>query len=222
MAAPLYNALMNGIRAYTPADRDAVRQLAYDTAELGGPSTFPDFRLQTDLLTRYYTDHEPDSLWVLEHDGQITGYLTGCRYTKKYLHWLRLRGNALTAYHVVVRNFFRPVVWKWARARIRTLWEGGAHREPWMSGYPAHLHINLARESRGSGDGRKLIEKFIGQCREAGVKGVHLATRADNRDAQAFFEKNGFSSLARINAYHAGPAGLEPVPVLIMGRKLAA
>lgn len=219
-SGPLYNVRMEIIRLYQASDRGAVRQLAYDTAEAGGRSTFPDFSLQTDLLTRYYTDHEPGSSWILERDGKVVGYLTGCLDTRKFLGWLRWRGNLLTVFHVAVRNLFRPAIWKWARARVRTLKEGGAHREPWITATPAHLHLNLAQEARGSGMSRKLLEKFIEQCRTTNVKGIHLATRSDNRAAQKFFEKNGFRPIATINAYRAAPTGLEPVPVLIMARAL--
>jgi ribosomal protein S18 acetylase RimI-like enzyme len=215
-----YNTEMDIIRPYKPSDRNALRQLAFDTADAGGPSQFPDFRLQVDLLTRYYTEHEPGSIWVLERNGHVAGYLTGCLDTKNFLTWLRFRGNVLTVFHVLVRNFYRPAIWKWARARMRTLKEGGAHREPWVTDYPAHLHLNLAKEARGSGFGRKLLETFVAQCRAVGVRGVHLATRGDNAAAQKFFEQNQFSPIATINAYRSATGGLEPVPVLILGRKL--
>lgn len=211
---------MNTFRPYQPSDRSAVRELAYNTAELGERSTFPDFHLQTDLLTRYYTDHEPGSIWILEQNGKAVGYLTGCLNTKKFVNWLRGRGNALTVFHVLFRNFYRPAIWQWARARVRALKEGGAHRAEWVGPYPAHLHMNLAREARGAGAGRQLLEKFIDQCAAAKVPGIHLSTRGDNTAAQRFFEKNGFSKIAMIHSYRPGPVGPAPVPVVIMGRKL--
>lgn len=210
---------MTTVRPYQLSDRAAVRQLAFDTAEAGRPSTFSDPRLQMDLLTRYYTDHEPSSLWVLERDGRVAGYLTGCLNTKNFLAWLNRRGHLLTAFHVVVRNFYRPAIWKWVHARMRTVMEGGAHREPWVSDYPAHLHLNLAESARGQGAGTQLMAKFFEQCRAAGVTGVHLSTRADNKEAQQFFQKNGFEALATINAYRPTPAGLNMIPVIVMGRK---
>jgi ribosomal protein S18 acetylase RimI-like enzyme len=208
------------IRAYQPSDRAAVRQLAFDTAELGARSTFPDFRLQVDLLTRYYTDQEPESLWILEQEGTVAGYLTGCLNTDQFNAWLCVRGNLLTAFHVLFRNFYRPAVWQWARARIRTLKEGGAHRNPWIKDYPAHLHINVAESARGAGAGERLIEKFVEQCRAAGVCGVHLGTRGDNTRAQEFFKRNQFVPIQTVHAYRPSETGLVPVPVLIMGRKL--
>src|SRR5262245_4028051 len=42
-----------------------------------------------DLITRYYTDREPESIFVAERDGDVLGYLTGC------VDSARVRGEAL-------------------------------------------------------------------------------------------------------------------------------
>src|ERR687885_699118 len=77
---------MNGasaytIRTYRSSDRGAVRKLCCDTGFLGMPidPVFEDRELFADFLTTYYTDHEPESAFVLEIDGEIRGYLLGCR-----------------------------------------------------------------------------------------------------------------------------------------------
>ncbi|MCA1808961.1 MAG: hypothetical protein LC725_05870 [Lentisphaerae bacterium] len=67
------------IRQYLPGDRPAVRRISYDTADAGRPADgfFPDRELLADLLTGYYTDYEPESLWVAEEQGRVVGYLAG-------------------------------------------------------------------------------------------------------------------------------------------------
>ena len=74
------------IRPYRQADRHAVRAIVCDTAERGGPVErfFHDREVFADLLTRYYTDWEPGSLWVAERDAWVVGYLTGCLDTRRY------------------------------------------------------------------------------------------------------------------------------------------
>ena len=56
------------IRPYRPEDRDRLRKIALDTADLGfRPDEnipFPDEI--ADILTRYYTDYEPESAWVAD------------------------------------------------------------------------------------------------------------------------------------------------------------
>ena len=69
------------IRSYQASDRVAVRKLCCETGFLGSPidPVFQDRELFADFLTTYYTDHEPESSFVLEIDGQIRGYLLGSR-----------------------------------------------------------------------------------------------------------------------------------------------
>src|SRR5213595_1290141 len=74
--APQYS-----IRSYQASDRGAVRKLCCETGFLGDPidPVFQDRELFADFLTTYYTDHEPESSFVLEIDGEIRGYLLGSR-----------------------------------------------------------------------------------------------------------------------------------------------
>src|SRR3989442_4377795 len=69
------------IRSYRKTDRDAVRRLCCQTGFLGTPidPVYEDRQLFADFLTTYYTDHEPESSFVLEVDGEIRGYLLGSR-----------------------------------------------------------------------------------------------------------------------------------------------
>ena len=69
------------IRGYRRTDREAVRKLCCDTGFLGHPidPVYQDRELFADFLTTYYTDHEPESCFLLEVDGEIRGYLLGSR-----------------------------------------------------------------------------------------------------------------------------------------------
>ncbi len=60
------------IRRYEARDRDAVRWLCCQTGFLGKPidPVFEDRELFADYLTSYYTDIEPESSFVLEHEGR--------------------------------------------------------------------------------------------------------------------------------------------------------
>jgi hypothetical protein len=69
------------IRPYRQEDRARVRELCCETGFLGRDikPVFEDRDLFADYLTRYYTDVEPESSFVLEHHGLIKGYLLGSR-----------------------------------------------------------------------------------------------------------------------------------------------
>ncbi len=57
--------------------------------------------------------------------------------------------------------------------------------------YPAHLHINVDEKLRSAGLGSRLITRFLGDLRGAGVRGVHLVTGRFSRNI-AFYQRNGF------------------------------
>ena len=65
------------IRSYQPSDREAVRSLCCQTGFLGEPidPVYEDRELFADFLTTYYTDHEPESSFVIEKNGELRGYL---------------------------------------------------------------------------------------------------------------------------------------------------
>src|SRR5258707_3564214 len=69
------------IRSYRAGDRAAVRRLCCQTGFLGRAidPVYEDRELFADFLTTYYTDHEPESSFVPEIEGEICGYLLGCR-----------------------------------------------------------------------------------------------------------------------------------------------
>src|SRR5438309_144638 len=74
------------VRPFEKRDRESVRKICCDTAYRGQPIErfLSDREVVAELLTAYYTDYEPDSCWVAEHEGKIIGYLTGCRNNRYY------------------------------------------------------------------------------------------------------------------------------------------
>ena len=188
------------VRPYAPRDRAAVRRLCCDTADRGEPMErfFRDREVFADLVTRYYTEHEPERTWIAEDGGQVVGYLTGCRDTRRY--WRVMARRILPA--VVGRMVWRGTWWHrqtWALlwGGARTWWGGGFRRPLPLDQYPAHFHIDLRQEARGHHVGQALITRFLDQLRAEGVPGVHLVTRDDNTTACRFFESVGFSLLSR-------------------------
>jgi len=186
------------IRPYRPADRPALRRLCCDTADAGGSvdSLFRDREVFADLLTSYYTDQEPESCWVAEHDGEVVGYLTGCIDSRH-----SARAMWRIAPRVLLRALGRGVLWQAATWRLlrANLWlwfRAARHARPDPRSYPSHLHINVDRRFRGGQTGRRLLEAFLGYAARAGSPGVQLNVRADSDSARRFFERNGFRALA--------------------------
>ena len=100
------------IRGYRSSDREAVCKLCCETGFLGEPidPVYEDRQLFADFLTTYYTDHEPESCFVLEIDGEIGGYLLGSR---------RPLQNQLYAFAQNIILFFRALL-RYARYHSRS------------------------------------------------------------------------------------------------------
>lgn len=188
------------IRRYERRDRGMIRHICCETADRGKPveQFFHDRELFADLLTSYYTDYEPQSVWVAECSGQVIGYLTGCLDSQRY--------RRITAWRIVPKAMRRA-----ARRgsllsmpSIRLLWagfqtwlRGGFRIRHFLRGYPAHLHVNLQEGFRGRQLGRQLVERFVEQICGAGKPGVHASVRGDNPASCRFFERLGFSEVSR-------------------------
>ncbi|HYD69674.1 GNAT family N-acetyltransferase [Azospirillum sp.] len=73
--------------------------------------------------------------------------------------------------------------------------------------FPAHLHVNVRPDRRGTGVGAALVEAFAADCRAEGRPGVHVVTGAGARNVP-FYARNGFTE------------AVERGPLLFLGRVL--
>lgn len=196
------------VRLYKKSDQSTIRKIACDTADLGNPleNIFHDREMIADILIKYYTDYEPGSLWVAEHENQAVGYLTGCLDTHRYNRILMLYIFPAAFFCAVLRGvlFYRQT-WRLIISALKTIIAGGLSGRVPLKKYPAHLHINIQAEFRGQNIGQGLMERFIEQVKQKGLPGIHLSTRMDNTKGRRFFERMGF----RLFSTH---------PVIIAGR----
>ena len=72
-----------GVRSFVTEDREAVRDISYRTGFMGesAQSFWSHKECWADLWTSYYTDGEPQSLFVATMDDTVVGYLAGCMDT---------------------------------------------------------------------------------------------------------------------------------------------
>jgi hypothetical protein len=160
------------IRKYKESDRDKVREICCDTGLLGDPIDpfMPDRKLWADGNSKYYTDREPESLFILEDKGTVIGYLFGCKDTRKEMAYrarlaplllLRVLLNILRRRHI--SEIARMIKWIYAKYKIE------------MPSAPisyAHLHINLVHPKRSKGMGTQLMKEYFKYLRKHDVKGV--------------------------------------------------
>ena len=211
------------IRLYQAADRQAVWEIACDTADRGKPveNFFPDRAVVADMLMRYYTDYEPQALWVAEHEKRVVGYLSGCLDSARYSHvmaWRIMPGATMRA--ILKGLLWRRETIKLFKDAIKSLLRGGVRRDMPLSDYPAHLHINLRDGFRGQHLGQRLVERFIDQAKSANVKGIHASVLEDNVFASKFFAQAGFNVVRKYPVFLPNDNACCLHHTLIYGRRL--
>ncbi len=186
------------VRPYQPADRTAVHRIAADTAFFGAPveTYLPDRKLFSDYFMAYYTDTEPEHLWVAEHEGQVGGYFAGSLGGAKLTIGQARAALKVAGGLVLGRYKDSSDALKFA-FRMAPAALGGEYPQPSLAAYPAHLHINVAESLRGQGAGRKLMDTGLAGMAAAGARGIHLNTTSYNVAAVNMYEKLGFKLLGR-------------------------
>ncbi len=183
------------IRTYTPADRDALVDL-FTRAGADSP-TGELWRHPASERMVYldpYIDACPDTLFLAETGGELVGYLTGCPDSALLASEDERITRAIIRHKVMLRPtsmpFFARSVVDVVGARLR----GGqvASGEPVDARWPAHLHINLVPQARGTGAAHELMTSWQDWLVRSGAPGCHLQTLVENTRATRFFSTSGF------------------------------
>jgi|GEM_PF-103466 len=186
------------IRKFQASDRPTVRKICCDTGFLGRPidPVFEDREVFADFLTSYYTDVEPESLFVLELDGKVVGYLSGCRRpAARWFHLLRRgpRAAARVAFRYCTFGYKSPT-----RRYIRWLLTRGRWETPPRPAGTPHFHLNLLPEARGGAGTKALVDAFLDYLRSQGEKAVYgQMVVYEERRGDALFSRFGFNVLNR-------------------------
>ncbi len=192
------------IRSYRRSDRDRVRELCCATGFLGSPidPVFEDRELFADFLTTYYTDHEPESSFVIEIDGEIHGYLLGSRKPLRNQLYSFAQNPVLffrallryPRYHARSRKFIRWLLWY------------GWREVPAAPRFTPHFHINLLPAARKVSTTRALMSAYLNYLYHFGEKRVYgQIVTFESRRGVKLFERYGFTVLnrAEITKYKA-------------------
>lgn len=192
------------IRSYRASDREAVRDLCCKTGFLGQPiyPVYEDAELFADFLTTYYTDHEPESSFVIEVNGELRGYLLGCRKSLR---------NQLYSFYQNVCLFLRALL-RYPhyneRSRRFILWilMNGWREVPAAPRRTPHFHINLLPDARSYSTTRALMSAYLSYLYRCGEKRVYgQIVTFESRRGEKTFERYGFKVLnrAEITKYKA-------------------
>ena len=195
-------------------DWDAVYDLCCRTGNNGQPVSPERWDLFGRLWVEPYEKIFPQWTYVAEADRVVVGYLTGCPDSRGFAK-AKVGRFALP---LLVDVLSRPLFRERGRSQVRKTIFGlrkerrneafpRALRQMLQRDYPAHLHMNVEANWRGSGVGTKLIEHFFADLRGTGIPRVHLYCGAD---PLVFYLRRGFTEI--------GSSQFHGAPVYVLGR----
>ncbi len=175
---------MPTIRPYRSEDKSRMQELCVRTSnpENEYHSDWAPYLMIT--YNDYYTEHEPESCFVLADDDDVpVGYIIcakSCRkwrriFRREYLPKLRQYKDKSVLFEPVMEMVFHSA---------------------FACRYPAHLHVDILKEYCGQGYGVELMNTLFEHLRQNGIPGVQLCVDADNERAVKFYLRNGFKILA--------------------------
>lgn len=74
------------------------------------------------------------------------------------------------------------------------------------NGFAEIFNIGVRSSTRGKGVGTALLRKLVAECSKAGLKLVRLEVRASEKEAVAFYIKNGFEIAGQRKNFYSRPA----------------
>ena len=153
------------------------------------------------LLGHYYAApylvYQSGICFVAEYEYRPQGYIVAVPDTASFKQWMEEQ------WLVPLRKRYQqpfPSARSEKEKKIIELIHGRKFpvdiaEQPWLTDYPAHLHIDLLPCLQGKGQGRVLIDKLFNELAQRGIPGLHLGVGSSNMGAITFYKKMGFSVL---------------------------
>jgi GNAT superfamily N-acetyltransferase len=181
------------IKPYEKSDRSFVRDICWMTALMGDSGNlFLDKNAKemfVDYWTKYYTDFEPESLFVAKYNEKVVGYIMGCLDETKY-NQIFFGQNLIS----IIKRCLQPKI-IFNIKNISFLYHSlvSLARGEYNLSLPscsAHLHINILKGWRKQGIGTMLINRLFDHMRRTKINCIKAVTSSEQ--GANFFEKNGF------------------------------
>lgn len=186
------------LRPYRASDLDALYEICLVTGDSGQDATplHNDRKVIGHIYSAPYGVLEPANVFVAEDAEGVAGYVVGTYDTKAFD--ARLEREWWPALREHYAQVPKAGLTASDRQRIATIRKPGANPADLVARYPAHIHMNLLPRLRGQRIGTGLLQRWIGQARDAGVTGIHLGASTGNTGGVAFWSKSGFEPIRTV------------------------
>ena len=190
------------IRKYRPIDRKGIERINFETGFLGKSMNklISSPKLWSWGIKQYF-DHEPESIFVLEENSQVVGYVLGfveeIEYDKKRLIFRSILRNLrfLWSFALEDKIFWLDKLHESFVLFMKSVFRQG-FKEPKRSG---HLHINLLPSVRGQGVGIELLKRFLKHAKDKGARKIYANSYQLKENLENnFWIRNGFVEYSKI------------------------
>jgi GNAT superfamily N-acetyltransferase len=180
------------IRQYTEKDREAISQICADTGFVGKPidQIFEDRQLFVDISATFYIKKEPEHIFVAIVDRKIVGYIIGWLnpHLERVIGWDIFRTACTMTWKALTGQYKKRSV-----EYVKWIVFKGIAETPSHPNHAARFHINIRKEYRGLGIGKKLFARYEKLLRKKRIKRYYGNTIdcQQTRDTTGFFRKQG-------------------------------
>jgi GNAT superfamily N-acetyltransferase len=181
---------MVALRPYRASDLEALYDICLRTGDSGQDASalHHDPQALGHLYAAPYGVLEPENVFVAEDEHGVGGYVVGTFDTRGFE--ARLEREWWPALRTHYANVSDAELTAADCQRIAMIRSPGANPADIVAQYPAHIHMNLLPRLRGQRVGTGLLQLWVDQAKEAGVKGIHLGANTANTGGVAFWSRN--------------------------------
>ncbi|WP_338723167.1 GNAT family N-acetyltransferase [Devosia sp. XK-2] len=183
------------LRPYRPDDLDALYAICLRTGDASKDATplHSDPQLIGHIYSAPYGVLEPGNVFVAEDADGVAGYIVGTYDTERFNARLEAEWFPALRARYAHAEGMTPA----DRQRIAAIMRPDRSPTDIVARYPAHIHMNLLEHLRGQRVGTQLLQRWIAQARNEGVRGIHLGASATNAGGIAFWTRSGFMPLRK-------------------------
>jgi GNAT superfamily N-acetyltransferase len=184
------------IRSYHSSDNDQVYNICLQTGDSGKDATklFNDPLVLGHIYAGPYMEYEPQSVFILNDDSGICGYILGTMNSNAFYDWMNKDW-----FPVIRKDYNQPIgessTWSRTEKTINILFQPMNNKL--FTDFPAHLHIDLLPRAQGKGQGTLMMDHYILHLKKNNISGVHLELGITNERAFNFYSKYGMDELER-------------------------